>query len=298
MEDFIMKESMLANFIFFKITNKNLICNHFLLKKKHKLFTDCLIASDSTQQTSYEPCQMDDFIMKESMLANFIFFKITNKNLICHHFVIFYILHKLFPDCLIASDSTQQTSYEPCKSNHKEVLSKYFHELHRIMEKYDLLNNPNSIYNMDETNINAEHKPPKVANTKAKSKTNAITSQRSDTTTLIACGNAAGRALRLLHLQGQTAYSTIPRWCSSRLKDVHDGIRLEQWRSLQGLSCQSLPASKSSWRICDVAVWWTCLPPFHPHHWICPGKPDCPICSPSAHLSCAPIASLRLTAPS
>ena len=53
------------------------------------------------------------------------------------------------------------------KATTKEVLSKYFNELHRIMEKYDLLNKPNSIYNMDETNINTEHKPLKVANTKA-----------------------------------------------------------------------------------------------------------------------------------
>ena len=80
------------------------------------------------------------------------------------------------------------------KATTKEVLSMYFNELHRIMEKYDLLNKPNSIYNMDETNINAGHKPPKVANTRAKSKTNVISSQRI-ATTLIARSNAAGRAL-------------------------------------------------------------------------------------------------------
>ena len=147
----------------------------------------------------------------------------------------------------------------------KESLSKYFDELHRIMEKYDLLNKPNSIHNMDETNINAGHKPPKVANTRAKSKTNVISSQRIATTTLIARGNAAGRALRLLHLQGQTAYPTIPRWCSSRLKDVHNGIKVGAMeKSSRALSISSCPTCSQE----QMTNLWCCcmmdMPPTFP----------------------------------
>ena len=80
------------------------------------------------------------------------------------------------------------------KATTKEAMSNYFSELKRIMDKYQLYDKPGMVYNMDETNFNAEHKPPKVVGEKGK-KTNSIISHRSATTTLIACGNAAGRSL-------------------------------------------------------------------------------------------------------
>lgn len=50
---------------------------------------------------------------------------------------------------------------------------------------------PEFIYNMDETGISPEHRPPNVI-APAKEKAHSLTSPRSATTTLIACANAAG----------------------------------------------------------------------------------------------------------
>ena len=44
----------------------------------------------------------------------------------------------------------------------EEVLSSYFNELERVLEMYNLKDKPENIYNVDETNMNAEYKPPKV----------------------------------------------------------------------------------------------------------------------------------------
>ena len=81
------------------------------------------------------------------------------------------------------------------KATTKEALSSYFDELEKIIDKYNLKDKPANIYNVDETNFNAQHKPPKVATSTEKSRTNAITSHRIGSTTVLACGNAAGRAL-------------------------------------------------------------------------------------------------------
>ena len=137
-----------------------------------------------------ERIEMDDW--KKACWQISFFFKITNKNLTS----LFFKNINYFPIASLRLTAPSKLHMNRAKATTKEVLSKYFDELHRIMEKYDLLmNKSKSVYNVDETNINTEHKPPKVANTKAKSKTNAITSQRIATTTLIACGNAAGRVL-------------------------------------------------------------------------------------------------------
>ena len=61
------------------------------------------------------------------------------------------------------------------------------------MEKYDLKSKPELIYNLEESGFCTEHKPPVAI--KPKGPINAITSPRSNTTTLIACVNVIGMSL-------------------------------------------------------------------------------------------------------
>ncbi|XP_071499248.1 uncharacterized protein [Diadema antillarum] len=91
--------------------------------------------------------------------------------------------------------SPRRLEMNRAKATTKEVLKNYFGELQRTMQKYDLLDKPQNIYNIDETNFNADHKPPQVVSDRGEKRSNSITSHRIGTTTILACGSAIGRAL-------------------------------------------------------------------------------------------------------
>ncbi|XP_060594276.1 uncharacterized protein LOC132748679 [Ruditapes philippinarum] len=70
----------------------------------------------------------------------------------------------------------------------------YFEELGLVLSKYNLLNKPHRIYNIDEKGLSTEHKPPKVIGGKF-SKSQAVTSGRGKTVTLIGCANGVGQVI-------------------------------------------------------------------------------------------------------
>ena len=82
-------------------------------------------------------------------------------------------------------------SLSRAKSASKEAVDLYFNELEYILDKYDLKNKPQCIYNIDEKGISPEHSPPKVVGD-AQLKSSVITSEKDKTTTIIAAGNAMG----------------------------------------------------------------------------------------------------------
>ncbi|XP_053374341.1 uncharacterized protein LOC128546943 [Mercenaria mercenaria] len=75
-----------------------------------------------------------------------------------------------------------------------EVLDKYFENLKQVLTENDLLDKPQFIYNLDETGLQPEHRPPNIV-ANPRTKPQAITSPRSTTTTLIACENALRNSL-------------------------------------------------------------------------------------------------------
>ncbi|XP_063964321.1 uncharacterized protein LOC135156302 [Lytechinus pictus] len=75
----------------------------------------------------------------------------------------------------------------------KQRLDSYYSELGRILDKYNLKDKPHLIFNMYETGFNCEHNPLRVIS--GVERTQAITSCRSATTIVIACGSAAGVSL-------------------------------------------------------------------------------------------------------
>ncbi|KAH3843766.1 hypothetical protein DPMN_117297 [Dreissena polymorpha] len=62
------------------------------------------------------------------------------------------------------------------------------------METYDFFNKPQFIYNVDETGIQPEYRPPNVI-APLHEKAQAVTSPRSTTTTIIRCVNTVGNSI-------------------------------------------------------------------------------------------------------
>ncbi|XP_053394116.1 uncharacterized protein LOC123523838 [Mercenaria mercenaria] len=92
--------------------------------------------------------------------------------------------------------SLNPRSLESCcaKGVTPEVVSNYYGNLHEILVKYNLEDKPIHIYNLDETGLQPNHKPPNII-APLHSKPQAVTSPRSTTVTLIGCANAIGNSL-------------------------------------------------------------------------------------------------------
>ncbi|XP_060604794.1 uncharacterized protein LOC132757505 [Ruditapes philippinarum] len=76
------------------------------------------------------------------------------------------------------------------ESTSQAVVDEYFMNLKAVIEDNDLIDKPECIYNIDEKGIQTEHTPPYIVS--GNSRTPAITSSRSNVTTIIGCGNALG----------------------------------------------------------------------------------------------------------
>ena len=80
------------------------------------------------------------------------------------------------------------------RSSTPEKVAKYYEKLEAVLSLNNLHDKPQHIYNLNETGLQPEHRPPNVvANTKTKCQ--AITSPWSTTKTLIGCVNGLGHAL-------------------------------------------------------------------------------------------------------
>ena len=75
-----------------------------------------------------------------------------------------------------------------------EMLNDYFEELEKTLDKYEIKNKPQHIWNVDETGISLDHNPPKIL-AKAGSNPHCVTSGKSATTTVIAAVSALGETI-------------------------------------------------------------------------------------------------------
>ena len=80
------------------------------------------------------------------------------------------------------------------KAASAETVQNYFSELSDVMAKYDLMDKPHLIFNVDEKGISQNHSPPHVVAGRDVHPP-AVTSGKSATTTIIGCGSAAGVAV-------------------------------------------------------------------------------------------------------
>ena len=100
------------------------------------------------------------------------------------------------------------------KSVTKENLDKYFQNLKQILDKHNLHNCPELIYNVDESGFSPEHNPQKIATIKGQTP-QAITSPRSTMVTCIGACNALGTALPpyIIH-KGKRLTNELREGCS------------------------------------------------------------------------------------
>ncbi|MES9880618.1 MAG: hypothetical protein ABW185_07025 [Sedimenticola sp.] len=77
------------------------------------------------------------------------------------------------------------------KSASEPIVERYFEELSKIISKYDLQDKPQLIFNIDEKGVSPNHTPPSIIGVKGQQPP-AVTTGKSQTTTIIGCGSAAG----------------------------------------------------------------------------------------------------------
>ena len=84
----------------------------------------------------------------------------------------------------------------------KEIMEEYFDMLKKTLLDNDLMNKPAQIYNVDESGMPLDHRPPKVITRKGQKKVRSRTSGNRSQITVIACVSAAGHALPPLTPRG------------------------------------------------------------------------------------------------
>ncbi|XP_053399613.1 uncharacterized protein LOC123560449 isoform X3 [Mercenaria mercenaria] len=101
----------------------------------------------------------------------------------------FYKFLQRWPDLKVVKPRSLDVAR--AKSATRLAVDNYFRELENILVKYGLKDKPHLVYNVDEKGLSTEHKPPKIVSGNHH-KTQAVTSGKSNTVTLIGGVNAIG----------------------------------------------------------------------------------------------------------
>ena len=80
-------------------------------------------------------------------------------------------------------------------SVNKETMTNYFSMLKDTLTKHGLLNNPSQIYNIDETGVPLDHRPPKIVAARGQKKVRSRSSGNNSQITVIACVSAVGHVI-------------------------------------------------------------------------------------------------------
>jgi hypothetical protein len=76
-----------------------------------------------------------------------------------------------------------------------ETMKQYFELLKDVLEEHDLMESPGQIYNVDETGMPLDHRPPKIVTLKGQKKVRCRTSGNKSQITVIGCVSASGQAI-------------------------------------------------------------------------------------------------------
>ena len=74
-------------------------------------------------------------------------------------------------------------------------MNEYYSPLKTTLEEQGIMNRPSRIYNMDESGMPLDHKPPRVVARKGTKKIHCHTSGNKSQITILACANAVGTTL-------------------------------------------------------------------------------------------------------
>ncbi|CAC5401666.1 unnamed protein product [Mytilus coruscus] len=104
----------------------------------------------------------------------------------------FYGMLGRWPDLKVVKPRALEVAR--AKAANKENITKYFNELEKALLKYDLMDKPHLIYNVDEKGVTINHNPSK-GGSGVETSPQEVTSGKGDTVTILGCGNAIGNAL-------------------------------------------------------------------------------------------------------
>jgi len=107
----------------------------------------------------------------------------------------------------------------------KETIDQYFSLLHDTLSAHDLLNKPSQIYNVDESGIPLNPRPPKVVSAKGR-KTKKVqyrSSGRKGQITIVDCANTAGQIIPPMVIYDAAA------WTKEDVPDTKYGLSSNGW---------------------------------------------------------------------
>ena len=106
-------------------------------------------------------------------------------------------------------------------------LKEYYDLLKTTLEEYGIMNVPSRIYNMDETGMPLDHKPPKVVARKGMKKVHCRTCGSKGQITMLVCANAAGSVIPpIVIFEGQRFN---PEWSKDEVPDTLYGMSEKGW---------------------------------------------------------------------
>ncbi|XP_065895961.1 uncharacterized protein [Dysidea avara] len=77
----------------------------------------------------------------------------------------------------------------------EETMTDYFDKLKYVLQKNKLMDSPSQIYNVDETRMPLDHRPPKIVTKRGQKKVRSRTSSNKSQVTVIACVSATGHVI-------------------------------------------------------------------------------------------------------
>ena len=109
----------------------------------------------------------------------------------------------------------------------QQTLNQYFDLLEDTLTQYDLLNSPARIYNVDETGIPLDARPPNIVTRRGIKKVRNRGVGRKGQVTIVACGNAAGQALSPMIIYD--AKNLNHAWTSNEVPGTTYGLSDNGW---------------------------------------------------------------------
>lgn len=110
-------------------------------------------------------------------------------------------------------------------------IRQYYDLLEETLKKHGILNSPSRVYNMDESGMPLDHKPPKVVTLKGTKKVHCHTSGNKAQITILACANAAGNVIPpMVIFEGKRLN---PEWTKGEVPDTLYGMSDKGWTDME-----------------------------------------------------------------
>ena len=112
-----------------------------------------------------------------------------------------------------------------------ENIREYYNLLEETLNKHKLFNSASRIYNMDESGMPLDHKPPKVVALRGAKKVHCRTSGNKAQITVLACANAAGNVIPpMVIFEGKRLN---PDWTKGEVPDTLYGMSDKGWTDME-----------------------------------------------------------------